>query len=161
MNKDFLNFFFCKNWRKSLFNFPSTHFSADIAKLKTFYHFSKEIMLFLWWIYCLAGEGKCNRCIVFVSEYQAVCRDGWSTFVEKWNNTAKLWLFCVRRDHRFDRRSDQHTLLCAGALLPILRFVLDEKFQRNASKFAIFYIPIRKPKVVFAVFHFVLHYFIP
>ena len=40
---------------------------------------------------------------------KAVCRDGWSTFVEKWNNTAKLWLFCVRRDHRFDRRSDQHT----------------------------------------------------
>ena len=28
---------------------------------------------------------------------KAVCRDGWSTFVEKWNNTAKLWLFCVRQ----------------------------------------------------------------
>ena len=35
------------------------------------------------------------------------------------------------------------------------RFMLDEKFQRNASKFAIFYIPIRKPKAS-SVFHFML-----
>ena len=46
----------------------------------------------------------------------------------------------------------------SAALLPILRFMLDEMFQRNASKFAIFYVGIRKPKVAFSVFHFVLLY---
>ena len=34
-------------------------------------------------------------------------------------------------------------------LLPISEFVLDEKFKRNASKFA----------VAFSIFHFVLLYF--
>ena len=33
------------------------------------------------------------------------------------------------------------------------RFMLDEKFQRNASKFAIY---LCKPKVDFSIFHFVL-----
>ena len=45
-----------------------------------------------------------------------------------------------------------------STLLPISEFALDEKFQRNASKFAIFYIGIRKPKVAFSVFHFVVLY---
>ena len=35
-------------------------------------------------------------------------------------------------------------------LLPILRFVLDKKFQRNASKFTIFYI-YENPKLLFPV----------
>ena len=39
-------------------------------------------------------------------------------------------------------------------LLPISGFVLDEKFQRKASKFAIFYIGIRKPKVASSVLLF-------
>ena len=39
------------------------------------------------------------------------------------------------------------------------RFILDEKFQWNTSKFAIFY--IRKFKVAFSVFHFMLLYFSP
>ena len=43
------------------------------------------------------------------------------------------------------------------ALLPILRFVLDEKFQLNASKFAIFYI-YENSKLLFPVF--ILCYFI-
>ena len=47
------------------------------------------------------------------------------------------------------------------SLLPISGFVLDEKFQLKASKFAIFHIPIRKPKVAFSVFHFVLLYCFP
>ena len=34
------------------------------------------------------------------------------------------------------------------SLLPILRFVLDKKFQRNASKFAIFYV-YENPKLLF------------
>ena len=38
---------------------------------------------------------------------------------------------------------------CRYPLLPISEFVLDEKFQQNAPKFAIFYIGIRKPKIVF------------
>ena len=46
----------------------------------------------------------------------------------------------------------------AESLLPISGFVLNEKFQRNASKFAIFYIPILKPKVAFSVFYFVQLY---
>ena len=33
---------------------------------------------------------------------------------------------------------------------------LDEMTQQNASKFAIFYIGMRKPKVAFSIFHFVL-----
>ena len=73
------------------------------------------------------------------------------------------------------------------ALLPISGFVLDKKFQRNASKFAIFWtyenpkllfpffhfvhietlgfrtynLYVRKPKVAFSVFHFVLLYSFP
>ena len=46
-------------------------------------------------------------------------------------------------------------------LLPLSGFVLNEKFQRNTLKFAIFYIDIRTPKVAFSVFHFVLLYFFP
>ena len=41
-------------------------------------------------------------------------------------------------------------------LLPISEFVLDEKFQRNASKFAIFYI-YKNPKLLFPIF--ILCYF--
>ena len=52
-------------------------------------------------------------------------------------------------------------LMCTLPLLSISGFVLNEKFQRNTSKFAIFYIGIRKPKVAFSVFHFVLFYFFP
>ena len=44
------------------------------------------------------------------------------------------------------------------SLLLISEFVFDKKFQRNASKFAIIYIHIQKPKVTFSVFHFVLLY---
>ena len=40
-------------------------------------------------------------------------------------------------------------------------FVLNEKFQQNASKFAVFYIGIRKPKVAFSVFHFMPLYIFP
>ena len=47
---------------------------------------------------------------------------------------------------------------CLYTLLPISEFVLDEKFQRNDSKFAIPILYIRKPKVVFFVFHFVQLY---
>ena len=46
-------------------------------------------------------------------------------------------------------------------LLPISGFVLDERFQRNASKFAIFHIGIQKPKVAFSVFHFAQFYIFP
>ena len=42
------------------------------------------------------------------------------------------------------------------SLLQISGFVLDENFQQKASKFAIFYIGIQKPKVAFTVFHFML-----
>ena len=42
-------------------------------------------------------------------------------------------------------------LISKGALLPISGFVLDEKFQRNASKFAIFYI-YENPKLLFPFF---------
>ena len=37
------------------------------------------------------------------------------------------------------------------SLLPILRFMLDEKFQWNASKFAIFYM-YKNPKLLFPFF---------
>ena len=48
-------------------------------------------------------------------------------------------------------------------LLLMSGFVLDEKFQQNASKFAIFYLIlyVRKPKVAFSIFHFVLLYCFP
>ena len=36
--------------------------------------------------------------------------------------------------------------------------MLDEMTRRNASKFAIFYTYILKPKVAFPIFHFVLQY---
>ena len=39
----------------------------------------------------------------------------------------------------------------SAALLPISEFVLDEMFQRNASKFAIFYI-YENPKLLFPFF---------
>ena len=38
------------------------------------------------------------------------------------------------------------------SLLPISEFVLDEKFQRKASKFAIFYILYENPKLLFPFF---------
>ena len=42
-----------------------------------------------------------------------------------------------------------------NSLLPISGFVLDEKFQWNASKFAVFYMYEKwKAKVVFSIFHF-------
>ena len=44
---------------------------------------------------------------------------------------------------------------------PNFRVLLNKKFQQNASKFAIFYIGIRKPIVAFSVFHFVLLCFSP
>ena len=46
------------------------------------------------------------------------------------------------------------------SLLPISGFVLDEKFQQNASKFAIFDI-YENPKLLFPffIFHFMLLYF--
>ena len=37
----------------------------------------------------------------------------------------------------------------------IKRFMLDEMTLRNTSKFGIFYIGIRKPKVAFSVVHFI------
>ena len=53
-------------------------------------------------------------------------------------------------------------LLPLPALLPISEFVLNEKFQRNASKFDIFYIYVyENPKLLFSIFHFVLLYFFP
>ena len=39
------------------------------------------------------------------------------------------------------------------------QFVLDEKFPCNASKFAIFHIPIRNTVVAFSVFPFMQIYF--
>ena len=45
------------------------------------------------------------------------------------------------------------------ALFPISEFVLDEKFHRNASKFAIFYIN-ENPNLLFPFFLFCARYFI-
>ena len=52
----------------------------------------------------------------------------------------------------------QFSEVAHGTLLPILRFVLDEKFQQTASKFAILYIGIQKPQVALSVFHFMQLY---
>ena len=47
-----------------------------------------------------------------------------------------------------------------STLLPISEFVLDEKFQRNASKFAIFYI-YENPKLLFPFFISCYFIFLP
>ena len=48
-----------------------------------------------------------------------------------------------------------------ASLLPISGFVLDKKFQRNASKFAIFYLVYQNPKLLFPFFIWCNFMFLP
>ena len=84
----------------------------------------------------------------FHSKYPTVPKDlkvvfGWlKSFVDLFHSH-----WCAKRKMFYATQS----------LLPISEFVLDEKFQRNASKFAI-YIKFTKTQSCFSVFHFVLLY---
>ena len=96
-----------------------------------------------------------------------------TTQLEKWNLTRFSTRFCSLFSTQllenastcfahFPKLSGlSYTTHILKSLLPISGIVLDEKFQRNASKFAIFYIGIRRPKVAFSVFHFVQLYILP
>ena len=73
-------------------------------------------------------------------------------------NYCRLFLKESLHGKKYDMRhwaavcQSSYLTIVQDSLLPISEFVLDEKFHRNTSKFAIFYIGIRKPKVAFPFF---------
>ena len=77
----------------------------------------------------------------------------------QWENIGKKHAL-----KKYDQFALNTTLLLLGKyhIKPLLtnkRFLLKFLSWQNASKFAIFYVHIQKPKVVFSIFHFVLLYF--
>ena len=81
--------------------------------------------------------------------------------MNKYISTFDFNFFLVMSKSMYkDKKS--HLFICQlhTTLLPILRFVLDEKFQQNASKFAIFYI-YENPKLLFPFFISCYFIFLP
>ena len=75
-----------------------------------------------------------------------------------WVHTQFVYIIFMAKKHSFVWKFWYCPLLLT--LLPILRFVLDEKFQQNASKFAILYI-YENPKLLFPFFISCYFIFVP
>ena len=66
----------------------------------------------------------------------------WPTF-SRWDAVVPAFMLCTSK----------YPTRCSATLFRKKRFMLDEKFQRNVSKFAIFYI-YENPKLFFLFFFF-------